>query len=74
MVNVRVPKFPGSTINAASTEIIFPERLMYAADGVIAVTVNGHTIVGYATSTFVLITTVCVEVAAVMFTRPAGVV
>ena len=61
------------------TEIVFADRLMYAADGVKVVTVNGHTMVGFATSTSVLITTVCVEVATlgtliVMLTRPAGVV
>ena len=58
---------------------MFAERLMYAADGVMVVTVNGHTIAGCAASTFVLMTTVCVEIATlgvliVMFTRPAGVV
>ena len=58
---------------------MFADRLMYAADGVIVVIVKGHTIAELVTSTSVLITTVCVEVATlgtmiVMLTRPAGVV
>ena len=52
---------------------------MYAVDGVIVATVIGHTIAGYATSTSVFTTTVCVEVSTlgaliVMFKRLAGVV
>ena len=52
---------------------------MYAADGVMVVAVNGQTMAELASSTSVLITIVCVEVAelgtsTVMFTRPAGVV
>ena len=77
IVNVQVPKSPGSEIDAALTEIVFANRLMYAADGVIVVIVNGHTMAELAISTSVLITTVCVEVATlgtliVMFMRPAG--
>ena len=79
IVNVRVPKSPGSEIDAAFTEIVFAEKLMYAADGDKVVTVNGHTIIGYVTSTSVLMTTVCVEIATlgtliVMLMRPAVVV
>ena len=52
---------------------------MYAADGVMVVAVNGQTMAELASSTSVLITIGCVEVAelgtsTVMFTRPDGVV
>ena len=52
---------------------------MYEADGIRVVIVKGHTMVGCANSTSVLITTVYVEIAElgilmVMSMRPAGVV
>ena len=43
MVNAYVPKSSGSEIGVKLTEIVFAVRVMNPADGVIFVTMNGHT-------------------------------